>query len=73
MENQCTKQELGLVENDATTNIRKLKEREEANEQAKGKEADILNLHVSGQIFFFITIHAKRNSPSSSRYLILQN
>ena len=73
MENNCTKEELELVEDAAATNIRKLKEREEGNEQAKGKDADFLSLHVSRQIFFFTTIHPDRKSPCSSRYLILQS
>ena len=52
MENQCAKEQLELVECNATTDIRKLKEREEGNEQTKGKEADVLSLHVSHWIFF---------------------
>ena len=44
-------QELELVEDNATTYIRKLKEKEE-NEQTKGNEAEFLNIHVSCQIFF---------------------
>ena len=51
MENQCTTQELELVEDNATTYIRKLKEGEK-NEQTKGNEAELLNIHVSCQIFF---------------------
>ena len=52
MENQCTMQELELVEDNATTYIRKLKEGDEENEQPKGNEAEFLNIHVSCQIFF---------------------
>ena len=52
MENQCTKQQLELVECNAIRDIRELKEREEANKQTKGKEADVLSLHVSHWIFF---------------------
>ena len=55
MENQCAKEQLELVECNATTDIRKLKEREEGNEQTKGKEADVLNLHVSCQTLFLIS------------------
>ena len=52
MENQYTKEQLELVECNATTDIRKLKEQEEGNEQTKGKEADVLSLHVSHWISF---------------------
>ena len=52
MDNQCTKQQLELVKSNATSDIRKLKEREEANEQTKGKAAEVLSLHVSHWIFF---------------------
>ena len=52
MENQCTKQQLELVECNATRDIRELKERKEVNEQTKGKEEDVLSLHVSHWIFF---------------------
>ena len=73
MENHCTKEELELVEDNATTNIRKLKDREEGNEQSKGNETDFLSLHVSCQIFFFTSIHPDRKSHCSSRYFILQS
>ena len=52
MENQFTKEQLEFIECNATTDLRKLKEREEGNEQTKGKEADVLSLHVSHWIFF---------------------
>ena len=51
MENQCTEQELELVEDNAATYIKKLKEKVE-NEQTKENEAEFLNIHVSCQIFF---------------------
>ena len=52
MEDQCTKQQLELVECNAIRDIRELKEREEVNNHTKGKEADVLSLHVSHWIFF---------------------
>ena len=52
MENQCTKQQLELVECNAIRDIKELKEREKVNKQTKEKEEDVLSLHVSHWIFF---------------------
>ena len=71
IENQCTMQELELVEDNATTYIRKLKEGKEENEQTKLNEAEFLNIHVSCQIFFltrYLLIATLLVVPDSKSY-----